>query len=382
MNPTFSHIAIGTEITIGQILNKNSHWLSQELTQLGFTPIYHVSVSDDPLKIKEAFQFISKHSDFIFVTGGLGPTADDLTREVVAEVTQNQLEWNEGAWDHLVSYLQNRNLKARENHKKEALLPKKAHLLINPEGTACGFIVKHQNQKWIVLPGPPNEIKAIWDNNLKAILVQSETRLNPLHMHKWDTFGLPESALAELLTPHLNGCPLEIAYRIHLPYVEFKFIFSESEKLKAQVWIEKVDSLLMPYLVCPPPLTLFESIRHYLGSLYNNTSLLIFNPGRNKPLKQKIESLPIPNNNIYLNEWGNYELTESLSFKGHKLLFKWLNNNLSLELTWWSTDNTKKKFLVTNEISNRHTQDRIDKFLIEKILIEFYHYLLTIKKIS
>lgn len=236
-----SVLAVGTELTTGQINNKNSSWISKKLKDLGVLTSLHLTVPDDRPLVLESLQICADHSDVIFVTGGLGPTSDDFTRDVIAQWTGRNLEWNEPSWQHVVERLSSRGYAVRDFQKQQCFFPAGATILENDQGTAHGFSIEHNSKMLFVLPGPPREIEAIWVKNISAWLEEKTANLDRHITLSWDTLGYGESELAKWTEEALMGSDLEIGYRVHLPYVEVKVSFLKSQEKATQVWLEKLE---------------------------------------------------------------------------------------------------------------------------------------------
>lgn len=134
-----SLLTVGTELTTGQILNRNASWLSEKLTNLGIHVVLHETVADDHEMIYKALEHCAHHSQLIFVTGGLGPTTDDFTRLVVAEWLNHPLEFHEASWKAILDRLGKFGLPVAESNRQQCFFPKNSQILPNPQGTAAGF---------------------------------------------------------------------------------------------------------------------------------------------------------------------------------------------------------------------------------------------------
>ena len=244
-----SVLAVGTELTTGQINNKNSSWISKKLKDLGVLTSLHLTVPDDRVLVLESLQICADHSDVIFVTGGLGPTSDDFTRDVVAQWSGRTLEWNEKSWQHVVERLSSRGYVVRDFQKQQCFFPSGATILENDHGTAHGFSIEHSNKIIFVLPGPPREIEAIWDKNISNWLDQKTADLDRHLTMSWDILGYGESEIAKWTEEALMGSGLEIGYRVHLPYVEVKVSFLKSQENATQIWIEKLNEKIGAFTV-------------------------------------------------------------------------------------------------------------------------------------
>ncbi|CAN5438404.1 hypothetical protein BH10BDE1_BH10BDE1_05790 [soil metagenome] len=229
--PRVATLAVGTEIVDGQISDRNSQWLSARVVEFGYEVVEHRAVADDRQKILRSLTELSHDVDVLFVTGGLGPTSDDFTRECVAEFLGEPLEWDEESWLNILERLKSRGATFTENQKQQCYYPRSAQILKNAMGTANGFTARTAKGIRIVsLPGPPREIESIWRDGLSDVLKLSlpsyERTLTLLRM-----MGLGEGALAnrveqivdEALAVQPGIARPMIGYRAHAPYVEIKF---------------------------------------------------------------------------------------------------------------------------------------------------------------
>lgn len=229
-------LAVGTEITDGQISDRNSQWLSARAIELGYEVCEHRAVPDDHDAIVQALRDLSRRASLIFVTGGLGPTSDDFTRECIAKFLDQPLEWDEASWQSILERLAARGAKWTENQKQQCFYPRGATILKNSNGTANGFWVAQKDGARIVtLPGPPGEIEVIWNEGLRGLLeisggsVKSELTL-------LRTMGQGEGMLASRVEELISAAmvagverPL-VGYRAHAPYVEIKLWADASQK--------------------------------------------------------------------------------------------------------------------------------------------------------
>ncbi|MCB0350203.1 MAG: competence/damage-inducible protein A, partial [Bdellovibrionales bacterium] len=159
-------IAIGTEVTSGEVINSNAAWLASHLEEMGFEVSLHVAIPDDRQQILTTLDWAQSQVDLLITTGGLGPTTDDFTAEVISDWLQVPFQWNEEVWVELQQLYQARGLKVLESNKTKCWFPQGAILLKNPVGSAHGFLFQSQKKKIAVLPGPPREIEGIWKDSL------------------------------------------------------------------------------------------------------------------------------------------------------------------------------------------------------------------------
>jgi nicotinamide-nucleotide amidase len=151
-------LAVGTELLLGQIENTNARFLSRALADLGIDVFYHVAVGDNPQRLDEAFRTALGRSDLVLVSGGLGPTSDDITRERLAEVTGRPLVLDKESLAHIEDFFRRREVAMPSGNRKQAMLPSGAVPIPNPVGTAPGVLLERGRQTVILLPGPPVEL--------------------------------------------------------------------------------------------------------------------------------------------------------------------------------------------------------------------------------
>lgn len=240
-----SVLAVGTEITVGQILNKNASWISRQLSQRGVTCSVHMTVPDEKSLMIAGLNTCAAHSEVIFVTGGLGPTSDDFTRDQVAQWAGKRLIWDEEAWLSVQERLRSRGFPVRDLQKQQCFFPEGSTILKNSQGTAHGFFLEAHNKKIFVLPGPPREVEAIWQSFINDWLHKETQNLDPLETLSWDTIGLGESEVA-FQVENVVQSAFEIGYRVHLPYVEVKVCLPRSKTLSQKKLLDQIESTLAP----------------------------------------------------------------------------------------------------------------------------------------
>nr|UWI51447.1 competence/damage-inducible protein A [Clostridioides difficile] len=165
-------ISVGTEILLGDIVNTNSQFLAKELAALGIEVYHQSTVGDNKQRLLECFDESLKRSDLVITTGGLGPTGDDMTKETAAEYFGQELELHKPSLEVLESFFVKTGKKMAKNNMKQVYFPKDAIVLKNNNGTAPGAILKKDDKSIIVLPGPPREMKAMFNESVKPYLQQ------------------------------------------------------------------------------------------------------------------------------------------------------------------------------------------------------------------
>lgn len=190
-------ICIGTELLLGDILNTNSQYLSQQLSAMGINLFYHSVVGDNPERLKQTISIALKRSDVIITTGGLGPTQDDLTKETISELLDAPLEIHQPSLKHIKEYFKNNPCSMTSNNLKQSYIPKGSIAIPNNNGTAPGIIIEQNNKIIILLPGPPREMDAMFEEYVVPYLLKKNKR--NFFSRYYKVIGIGESALEDLL---------------------------------------------------------------------------------------------------------------------------------------------------------------------------------------
>lgn len=196
-------LTVGTEILFGQIVNTNAAFLSHELQNIGYDVMYHYSVGDNPGRLKELIAFAFHDCDLILTTGGLGPTQDDLTKEVIAEAMGDVIVENEECMKALLKRYEKNGRPMTPNNLKQANMPSRAKVLPNDAGTAPGFALEKDGKLIISMPGPPREMKRMFELQVKPILESMQDSV--IYYKILRTFGLGESSMETVLLPLIDG---------------------------------------------------------------------------------------------------------------------------------------------------------------------------------
>ena len=190
-------LSVGTELLMGQIANTDAQYLSRRLAELGISLYRHTVVGDNPGRVKAALLEALGRADLVVTTGGLGPTEDDLTKEAVAEVFGLPLELHAPSLRAIEAFMAKGNYPMAEYNRRQAMMPRGATVLENPVGTAPGCIVESGGKTVAVLPGPPRELKAMFEAGLAPWLARrSDMCLESRYLH---TAGVRESDLENRL---------------------------------------------------------------------------------------------------------------------------------------------------------------------------------------
>lgn len=198
-----SVLAVGTELLFGQTVNTNASFLSENLNLMGFDVMYHFVVGDNPARLKEKLADAFSDTDLVILTGGLGPTQDDLTKEMVAEYMGRGMYLDEKVVEDLKKFFARRGGDMPENNLKQAYLPDGCVPFYNASGTAPGFALSVDGRTAVCLPGPPREMKWLFENGVKQYLAQFMEK--KMFYRVIRTIGIGESDLEMLLMPLING---------------------------------------------------------------------------------------------------------------------------------------------------------------------------------
>lgn len=192
-------ITTGTELLLGDILNSNVQYLSRKLNDIGFDVLYHTTVGDNPERMQSVLEIAKQRADIIITSGGLGPTRGDLTKEMVAEVCGRELYMDLDTWGRIDAYFERRKMKKAANNDKQALVPVGAEVLQNNVGTAPGLWLEHEDKLFIMLPGPPFELKHVTEEQLLPRLLKKYGANGVILSRVLHLRGIGESTLAEKL---------------------------------------------------------------------------------------------------------------------------------------------------------------------------------------
>jgi nicotinamide-nucleotide amidase len=208
-------ISIGDELLIGQTVNTNASWLGTQLNLIGFDVNFGVVIRDNKSDILNALKTSSKRSNLVIITGGLGPTKDDITKHTLCEYFQTSLVLNSEIENKIISYFSARDLPILQTNRDQALLPKNCKILTNSKGTASGMLFEKEDTIFISLPGVPYEMKAIMLEEVLPVLKLKNNNTSQLVNRTVKTHGMGESFLAELIKDweqNLQSDDIKLAY--------------------------------------------------------------------------------------------------------------------------------------------------------------------------
>lgn len=206
-------ITIGDEILIGQIVDTNSAWMGEQLNLHGIEVLQITSVHDDHSHILEALGNAEKHADLVLITGGLGPTKDDITKKALCDYFDCALVIDEQVLEHVTEMLTRRSVLINQMNKDQALVPEKCTVLHNPVGTAPGMWFEKNDTIFIAMPGIPFEMKALMTEEVLPRLSKNGKAKSIYHQTVL-LYGIPESMLAEKIEVWETALPsfIKLAY--------------------------------------------------------------------------------------------------------------------------------------------------------------------------
>ncbi|MDO4543307.1 MAG: competence/damage-inducible protein A [Clostridia bacterium] len=206
-------ICVGTELLMGQILNTNAQFISKELAPRGIDLYHQLVVGDNPARLTEAVNKALARADVVILSGGLGPTDDDLTKETVCAAMGKPLVLFENEWQKIVGYFEEKGRLVSDNNKKQAMFPEDAIILDNPNGTAPGCIIEKDGKAAILMPGPPRELQPMFINFVLPYLDKRSNHI--LYSREVRIFGMGEADVAFRLRELFSGTNPTVA-----PYVK------------------------------------------------------------------------------------------------------------------------------------------------------------------
>ncbi len=237
-------ISVGTELALGQITDTNAGWLATELAARGIRATRHLTVPDELDAVRGAFTEAAGRSDVILVTGGLGPTDDDLTRRAAADATGSALELHAPSLAQLRAFHERRGRDMPERNKLQAMLPRSATAIENTCGTAPGMRIELGGTPCFILPGVPFEMKAMFVRDVAPHLVAS-ARGTILLTRRLHTFGLPESTLGERIADLMaRGRNPEVGTSADLGIIDIRINATAATTAAAQALLDETEQAL------------------------------------------------------------------------------------------------------------------------------------------
>ncbi len=239
-------LSIGTELLLGNIVNTNAQWISEQLSQLGLNHFRQSTVGDNCDRIIKVIQEISKRSNLLITTGGLGPTPDDLTTEAIAKSFNVSLYERPYLWDEIKQKLTNSKLQENSfSLHKQCFFPKNAQIINNPRGTAPGMIWEPiKGFTILTFPGVPNEMKAMWEETAFAFIKNKFSDSYSFFSNTLKFSGIGESSVAEKINDLLNLQNPTVAPYANLGEVKLRITARAKNEVEAKNIIKPVKEKL------------------------------------------------------------------------------------------------------------------------------------------
>jgi len=267
-------ITIGDEILIGQIVDTNSQWIGTELNKIGVSVYQISSIQDDKEHILAALKEAEQRVDIVILTGGLGPTKDDITKHTIASYFNDHLELNNDVVTHIKELFQKYKIPFGESNRLQGMLPTKASVLKNLYGTAPGMWFHENNTVFVSLPGVPNEMKGLMKYEVLP-KIQKQFKL-PFIVHKTImTYGQGESVVAERIEEFENNLPsfVKLAYLPNYGRVRLRLTAKGDDKSILEKAIdEQIEKL---YTLIPDIISGFDEggkLEDKIGTLLKNSN--------------------------------------------------------------------------------------------------------------
>jgi len=242
MEPLAHVICIGNEIMLGHINNTNAQYISEDLSSIGIKTSKHISIPDDPCTIISSIKNSLRAANIVVITGGLGPTVDDVTLEAIGKALDRKLIFNNRVAVHIKEHFKKRGLRMPKNNLRQALVPKGAMPILNNIGTAPGLIMPVRGKILLALPGVPFELYEMLE---KTVLPYLKKRFNPdkiIQSRVIKITGLPESRVNEKIENILKiSGNVQMGIYPHPEEITVKITVTEKTKVKACTAIKNIE---------------------------------------------------------------------------------------------------------------------------------------------
>ena len=233
-------ISIGTELLLGEIVDTNTPFLANQLSLLGIDLYFTSAVGDNRERLLGALRQAWERSDVVLTTGGLGPTQDDITREIIAALLGQELEVDEGLKQNIIDFFAQRGLEMPANNIRQATLIPSATAIPNPYGTAPGWWVEKDGRVIVAMPGPPSEMQFMWQNKVLPRLQKKTGAIILCRMLK--TFGLSEAKVDELVAPLMASPNPTLGVYAKLDGIYLRIAAKTARREEAQEMIAKREA--------------------------------------------------------------------------------------------------------------------------------------------
>lgn len=225
-------LSTGDEITTGKVLDSNANYLADKLNEIGVDLVAVITVGDVPERLEWAWRTAMEMADLVLSTGGIGPTADDLTTETIARLTGKKLWRHEPSVEHMRRLFETVGRVMPENNIKQALFPETADVIPNPLGTAPGFrmpvLVKDHTAHLVVMPGVPREMKPMFENEVAPWIRSNRGSDKIFATRIFQTFGISESGLDQSVAGLIRPEEAKVGFRASFPQISMKVMVEDA----------------------------------------------------------------------------------------------------------------------------------------------------------
>ncbi len=257
-------VTTGTEILLGDIVDTNAAWIAQQLRETGVNLYYKTTVGDNEPRLREVIRQSMARSDVIIVTGGLGPTVDDITRQAIANATGRPLVLHADALRMLQARFDRFGVKMTDNNRQQALIPDGAILIENPVGTAPGFIVEVEESAVVALPGVPREMMHLMTASVLPFLRQRTGGERVIRRRILRTFGIGESTVDALLGDLMQQANPSVGLAAHPGQVDIRIAANADMLSTAEALLDSVEqavrALVGVFIYSTTPGETFEAV--------------------------------------------------------------------------------------------------------------------------
>ncbi|WP_312520768.1 competence/damage-inducible protein A [Anaerospora sp.] len=269
-------VTTGTELLLGQIINTNSAWLSQQLNALGFNVMYQSTVGDNRERMAQVFATALNRADIVITSGGLGPTLGDITKEVSANLVNRKLCQHAASAAKIEAYFSKRGITMPESNLRQALIPLNSIVLDNDSGTAPGVIIEENNKVIIHLPGPPNELKAMFSQKVIPYLQERYFSQGVILSRVLRVYGIGESSLEASLQDlvEAQGNPT-IALLVKKSEIHIRLTAKCKDECEAQTAIQRIEKIIRDRLGDAVFGADSDSLEMVVGSLFREKELTV-----------------------------------------------------------------------------------------------------------
>lgn len=253
----------GNELMSGHTIDSNSAMIAEFLSGKGYSIHRKVTVGDDPLELLADMKRLCETGDILIMNGGLGPTLDDLTAQLLSDLTGKPLVENPIARRHLEDWCERRKSPLNHSNLKQAILPEGVEIIPNPTGSAVGFTMIYEDCLIICTPGVPSELLTMMEQTIVDTICTRHPNDQQTDTIRLQTFGLGESTLQEMVNHDYGEWPeqVELSFRAGIPLLEVKLIIHDlSHKVIQQRCYQRLHELIGDFIIGEESTTLAESV--------------------------------------------------------------------------------------------------------------------------